>query len=415
MAKISPVSIKYIISARFESEGTVEKPDVIGALFGQTEGLLGADLELRELQKEGKIGRIDVELKSENSKTIGDIQIPSSLGKEETTIIAASLETIERIGPSDAKIEILKIEDVRGNKRDYIVERAKKLLEGIEGTSNTREIAEAVKTSSKMSKLTEYGPESLPAGDLSKDELIIVEGRADVLSLLRANVNNVIGMNGTILPESVKELSFGKEVTLFVDGDRGGILIGKNTINNARVDYVSFAPDGKEVEELTPKEILGSLRKRMTAKEFMEQYGESEDKLRGRRTYHSRSRDSRDNRSRDRDSRGRDDRDYDREEEEPVEMKKPEKLTKEEVEKLKPIIEDISGTHEAVLLNEKMEVIKQVPMSQLPALRFRGVYIMVIDGTATAPIVRFAERLHCMHLAATNFASTETYMDLVSL
>src|SRR3989344_2513462 len=143
MAKISPVSIKYIIYAKFEAEGAVEKPDVIGALFGQTEGLLGEDLELRELQKEGKIGRIDVELKAENSKTLGKIEIPSSVDKAETTIIAAALETIERIGPSDAKIEIERIEDVRGNKREYIIERAKKLLEKIEGdVPDTREISD---------------------------------------------------------------------------------------------------------------------------------------------------------------------------------------------------------------------------------------------------------------------------------
>jgi len=149
MAKISPVSIKYIIHAKFEAEGTLEKPDVIGALFGQTEGLLGADLELRELQKEGKIGRIDVDLKSENGKTVGDIEIPSSIDKAETTIIAAALETIERIGPSDSKITIERIEDVRGSKREYIIDRAKKLLAKIEGTSESREIEEAVRLSSR--------------------------------------------------------------------------------------------------------------------------------------------------------------------------------------------------------------------------------------------------------------------------
>ena len=217
MAKISPVSIKYIIHAKFEAEGALEKPDVIGALFGQTEGLLGDELELRELQKEGKIGRIDVNLQSENSKTTGHIEVPSSLDKAETTIVAAALETIERIGPSDAKIEIEKIEDVRGNKRDYIIERAKKLLEKIEGTSETREIEQAVKTSSNASKLREYGSENLTSGDISGDEIIVVEGRADVINLVRAGINNVIAMNGTILPETIKELSLEKEMTLFID------------------------------------------------------------------------------------------------------------------------------------------------------------------------------------------------------
>lgn len=42
---------KYVVEARFTVEGVVEKPDVIGAIFGQTEGLFGPDLDLRELQK----------------------------------------------------------------------------------------------------------------------------------------------------------------------------------------------------------------------------------------------------------------------------------------------------------------------------------------------------------------------------
>src|SRR5210317_1986995 len=131
MAKISPSSIKYNIVADFVAEGPFQKPDVIGALFGQTEGLLGSDMELRELQKEGKIGRIEVDLKTEGGKTTGEISIPTALDKTETTIIAASLETIDKIGPTDAKISIREISDVRGSKRDYIMERAKALLAGI--------------------------------------------------------------------------------------------------------------------------------------------------------------------------------------------------------------------------------------------------------------------------------------------
>ena len=132
MAKISPVSIKYMIYASFVSEGPVEKPDVIGAIFGQTEGLLGTELEMRELQKEGKIGRIEVELNTVDGKTLGEIKLPSALDKSETTIIAATLETIDKVGPSESKVTVTKIEDVRGSKRDYIIERAKALLEGLD-------------------------------------------------------------------------------------------------------------------------------------------------------------------------------------------------------------------------------------------------------------------------------------------
>ena len=270
MAKISPVSIKYMIYAKFEAEGSLEKPDVIGAIFGQTEGLLGTDLEMRDLQKEGKIGRIEVELKAENGKTTGLIQIPSALDKTETTLIAAAIETIERMGPTNAKIEIEKIEDVRQNKRDYILDRAKKLLEGIEEKMpKTREITENMKIESRASRIKEYGEEKLPAGNLEGEEIIVVEGRADVLNLLRNNVDNVIGMDGTKLPEAIKELSYNKQITLFVDGDRGGKLIARNVIDNARIDFIAVAPDGKEVEELSGKEILMSLRRKIPAQEFL--------------------------------------------------------------------------------------------------------------------------------------------------
>src|SRR3990167_7849286 len=270
MAKISPVSIKYMIHASFEAIGPVEKPDVIGAIFGQTEGLLGSELEIRDLQKEGKIGRIEVDTASSDGKTKGKIFIPTALDKSETSLIAAAVETIDRIGPTEAKIAIEKIEDVRGNKRDYIIERAKQLLEKVEGSTASRDISDSVKTSARMSKLQEYGDEKLPAGDISGSEIIIVEGRADVINLLKNGVSNVICMNGTKLPEGIKSLSLEKETTLFIDGDRGGELIAKNVIENAKIDYVAIAPDGKEVEELASKEILIALRKKIPAKEFLE-------------------------------------------------------------------------------------------------------------------------------------------------
>jgi len=68
MAKVSPVSIKYMIHGNLVAEGALEKPDVIGALFGQTEGLLGSELDMRELQKEGKIGRIEVSLERDSKR-----------------------------------------------------------------------------------------------------------------------------------------------------------------------------------------------------------------------------------------------------------------------------------------------------------------------------------------------------------
>ncbi|HNL87406.1 MAG TPA: DNA primase, partial [Methanoregulaceae archaeon] len=60
---------KYLIHLHLEAEGVVEKPDVVGAIFGQTEGLLGEDLDLRDLQRTGRVGRIDVQISSKKGET----------------------------------------------------------------------------------------------------------------------------------------------------------------------------------------------------------------------------------------------------------------------------------------------------------------------------------------------------------
>src|SRR3989344_2237137 len=259
MGKVSPVSAKYIITTKIQIEGSVDRPDVIGAIFGQTEGFLGSDLELRELQRSGKIGRIEVNLNTINGKASGEIIIPSSLDKAETAIIAAALETIERIGPCNSKVRVEKIEDVRTSKRDFVVARAKQLLKELQSNvlPDSQEITEEVAASVRMMEITEWGPERLPAGPGIDDseEVILVEGRADVLNLLKQGFKNVVSVNGTSIPDSIKELCRKKTVTLFVDGDRGGDIIIKELTDSTEVDYITKAPAGKEVEELTKKEI----------------------------------------------------------------------------------------------------------------------------------------------------------------
>ena len=398
MAKISPVSIKYVVHAKFEAEGSIEKPDVIGALFGQTEGLLGEDLELRELQKEGKIGRIEVQAESKLGKTIGKIQIPSALDKTETTLVAAAIETIERIGPSDAKISVENIEDVRGNKREYILERAKKLLAQIEETMpESREMGEHVKEQSKISRLVEYGSEKLPAGDISGEEIIVAEGRADIINLLRNGVKNVIAMNGTKLPETIKELSREKKIILFVDGDRGGRLIARNVCDNAKIAGIVSAPDGKEVEELSKKEILASLRKIMTPEEFFRNFREMRE-MREERKYESQER-------------------YDERTRAPVVREKKEPVVEEESvsneqaeEKIREVAEEISGSKTAVLLDNSMRVIKKVStLGLIPVLKKSSakIHSIVIDGVATVSVLRLAEERGIKNIAARNFAVVE--------
>ena len=189
MGKISPVSAKYVIHTQIKIEGVVDRPDVIGAIFGQTEGLLGSDLELRELQRSGRVGRIDVRLDVRSGKTEGVITIPSSLDKTETAIISAALETIQRIGPCNATVKIEKVEDVRISKRNFVIARAKEVLKTLNETvlPDSREITEEVARSVQIMLITEYGKDRLPAGpgiDEAED-VFLVEGRADVLNLLK--------------------------------------------------------------------------------------------------------------------------------------------------------------------------------------------------------------------------------------
>ena len=257
---------KYIVKARFDVEGVVEKPDVVGAVFGQTEGLFGPDLDLRDLQKSGRIGRIEINLESKKDKTTGSIVIPSSLDKVSTAIIAAAIESVDRIGPCEAKITLDKVEDVREEKRKAIMTKAKDILRKwvVESSPSTEEVVKEVAGSLRGVDVIEYGPDKLPAGpEVERGDIVVVEGRADVILLMKVGIRNVIALNGTKVPDTVIKLTKDKEVTAFLDGDRAGDLILKELTQVAEIDYVARAPFGKEVEELTPKEIMRALRERV--------------------------------------------------------------------------------------------------------------------------------------------------------
>src|SRR5438876_10397263 len=274
---IDPSTTKYMIQARMEAEGIVEKPDVVGAVFGQTEGLLGEELDLRDLQKGGRIGRIEVDVQSKKGRSEGLIYIPSSLDQVETSILAAALETIDRVGPCKATIKVEKVEDVRVTKRNKIIERARALLSSMAEESKTSgtDLLDEVRQSVQVSEIVSFGPERLPSGPnvSDSDAIIIVEGRQDVLNLLRSGIKNAIAVEGTNVPKTVQELSKERALTAFVDGDRGGDLILKELLQVAEVDFIARAPRGKEVEELTQKQIMKSLRNKIPADQYVEMYG----------------------------------------------------------------------------------------------------------------------------------------------
>jgi DNA primase len=357
MGSSQTVTVKYVIRAKFEIEGVVEKPDVIGAVFGQTEGLFGTELDLRELQKSGRIGRIEIELESKQDRTTGTITIPTSLDRVSTAIIAASIESINRVGPCNARLTIEKLEDIRDARRRVIIDRAKAILHewNIVSMPSTEEVFKEVSETLRTPDVVKYGPDELPAGpniDAAK-EVIIVEGRADVINLMRCGIQNVVALEGAKVPETIIKLSKEKETTALLDGDRGGDLILKELLQVTDVKYVSRAPPGKEVEELKSKEIFAALQNRVPIEEFKAR------KPRERRKI---------------------------------------LVPKQIVEARK----ELEGTLEAVLFSEKMEQLERLPVSGLAEKlqQTGGVDTVVFDGVITQRLVDIANDKDVKYLVA---------------
>jgi DNA primase len=350
------VTTKYMIVARFEVEGVVERPDVIGAIFGQTEGLFGPDLDLRELQKSGRIGRIEISLDSKQDKTSGVITIPSSLDKTSTAIIAAAVESVDRIGPCMAKVTLDKVADIREEKRKQILDKAKSILRTwvVEGSPSSDEMVAEVSGVIRSADVVDYGPERLPAGPdvATSPSIILVEGRADVVNLLRCGVRNAIGIEGTKIPQTIIELAKTKETAAYLDGDRGGDLILKELMQVAPVDYIARAPLGKEVEDLTPKELMRCLREKVPVEQG---------KPAGFRP-------------------------------EPVHMPPrppPVQLPPNVIAKAK----ELRGSLEGILLDQNMGELAKLPVSELAGklADYNGVETIIFDGVVTQRLLDLAE------------------------
>ena len=256
---------KYLVKMEFQVDGPVDKPDVVGAIFGQTEGLFGPELDLNELQKNWRIGRIEINLRRSDSRAFGEVYIPANTDVAEAALIAAALETIEKVGPYQARFRLKEMEDIRALRRKQVIERAKEILKDwsskaiSEGEDALKEVYDAL----KPSKLVYYGPEQLPAGPgvYDSDTVIVVEGRADVLNMLRAGIENTVAIGGARgVPDSITQLAKSKKLMAFLDGDRGGDMILRDLQSKVDLVKVYRAPSGREVEELTPEEIRRILR-----------------------------------------------------------------------------------------------------------------------------------------------------------
>ena len=417
---IDPSTTKYMIKARLQADGIVEKPDVVGAIFGQTEGLLGDELDLRDLQKSGRIGRIEVEVSSKQGKSEGEVLIPSSLDQVETVILASALETIDRVGPCKAKINILSIEDVRVSKRQKIIDRARDLLTDLIKQSKTSgiDLTESVRQSVQVEEITHFGKEHLPAGPnvQDSDAIIIVEGRSDVLNLLKSGIKNAIAVEGTNIPRTIADLSKERVITAFVDGDRGGELILRELFQLAEVDFVARAPRGMEVEELTQKQIMKCLRNKIPGEQYMEMYGltvekerpepEPEKPERHVERPEKAEKPHREPREK-REPRPRHEKEREREREpvhavaepEPVAAEPepfeeaPSKHLSEDQMKFRTMINELGSTSKAKILGARMELLKEVPVRELVntlKADATGVVAVVFDGIVTQRILDIA-------------------------
>ena len=308
------------------------------------------------MQKTGRIGRIEIDLHSKNDRTTGTITVPTSLDRVSTALIAASIESINRVGPCSAKVFLEKIEDIREARRKVIIDRAKEILHkwNIESMPNVDEVYKQISNTMKIGKVEKYGPDELPAGpelETSK-EIIVVEGRADIINLMRCGILNTVALEGAKIPESIKKLTKEKEATALLDGDRGGDLILKELLQVTNVRYVSRAPRGKEIEECNCKEISEALDSRVLVSELYKSKRE-----------------------------------------------RPKIEVPKEVNK---IAETLQGTLEAVLLNEKLKQTNRLPVSQLAEKlqEAKGVDTVVFDGIITQRIVDIAGEKNIKRIVA---------------
>lgn len=355
----TPTTAKYTIYAGIDIDGVVDKPDVIGAIFGQTEGLLGEELDLRELQKSGRIGRIQVDMESKSGKSFGTIILPSSLDRVETAIVAAAVETIDKVGPCSARVEIKKIEDVREEKRRKIVDRARDILVHweTEGAFEIKELSEEIMKSVRVHEIGKYGADNLPCGpDVDKSDVVIVtEGRADVVNMLRHGYKNIVGMDGASVPDTIKDLSKKKNLIAFVDGDRGGELILRELLQVADIDYIARAPHGKEVEDLTGKELAKCLRSKVPTEQYQLMMGEK----RGEPSHEGRQ----DRRERDRERQPR----YLERQPEPVQEQQVHESQAPPVSEEKARSEEREEAREREIDHEReVDRIQEVPQEQAP-------------------------------------------------
>jgi len=383
--------VKYHVKLKFEVDGLVEKADIIGAIFGQTEGLLGPEMNLNELQKVSKVGRIEVNVDTKSNMAKGDAVIPMSTDISTAALIAAAIESIDKVGPFQAKFALSGIDDIRAIKKKVIVDRAKKIVQewATKTISEGEEMLKDVYDASKPGKLTAFGKAQLACGTgvFDSDWIILVEGRADVINLLRAGFDNAIAIEGAKIDETIVKLTEGKKVIAFLDGDRAGDLILKELHGVVNIDKVLRAPTGREVEECTPLEIAEILKEGML---FSGANGHE-----GRETLPQQQQPDRKHQTK------RDRQEHGMEEEREMQVSSGgSNITTLEdnsdiLSAVKEVYPQINETLEAVVLDGSMKILLKVPVSDVVKKldRTEGGKMLVLDGIVTQRLVDAADKV----------------------
>ncbi|MGD1836085.1 MAG: toprim domain-containing protein [Nitrososphaeraceae archaeon] len=251
---------------------------------------------------------------------------------------------------------------------------------------------------SKPGKLTSFGKGQLACGSgvFTTDWIILVEGRADVINLLRAGFDNSIAIEGAKIDESITNLTEGKKVIAFLDGDRAGDLILKELRGLVSIDKVYRAPQGREVEECTPLEISEILsnvmenidnsianKKTQSSSNNYQKY----QRTNNTNQYHSNlsSRDSQfiSNKNEDYVSKNDQNTNY--------YLSKDDVVTFDEktISTLRTLHSEINETLEAILLDDSMNTILKVPVSELikKLPDISGGKILILDGIITQRLI----------------------------
>jgi len=402
--------VKYHVKLKFDVDGLVEKADIIGAIFGQTEGLLGPEMNLNELQKVSKVGRIEVNVDTKSNSARGDALIPMSTDISTAALIAAAIESIDKVGPFQAKFSLVGIDDIRAIKKKVIVDRAKKIVQewATKTISEGEEMLKDVYDASKPGRLTTFGKAQLACGVgvFDSDWIILVEGRADVINLLRAGYDNSIAIEGAKIDETILKLTQGKRTIAFIDGDRAGDLILKELQGLVDIEKVYRAPPGREVEECTPLEISEILK---DVEQFIS------DKINDTNTVPSNVQQIRNHHRMDHSQNQTNSQDqnssfvynrnftnqslnkhnnYDNSDQRQSPDNKVSKEDEEVISIVKKAFQEINETLEAMVYDKSMKMIVRVPISEImkKISDLKGGNLLILDGIVTPRLIEAANK-----------------------